>query len=148
MFCTYCQLRAGGAHCIRRETSVYRGALHFPRTSLHILGGDVAMHFLSILHPHGDLPHAQRLAEGVYWQCDLQVRGTMSLSTPPDTTTPPTPATYPFPHPTYYSLSPPCAVSLPTPPRTTLSFPRTQTHSLPHVLDVVHKHTHSHFLYL
>ena len=36
-------------------------------------GGDVAMHFLSILHPHGDLPHAQRIAPGVYWQCDLQV---------------------------------------------------------------------------
>ena len=36
-------------------------------------GGDVAMHFLNILHPYGHLPHAQRLQEGVYWQCDLQV---------------------------------------------------------------------------
>ena len=54
------------------SNTVREGLTAFEDNSVY-RGGDVAMHFLSILHPFGDLPHAQRLADGVYWQCDLQV---------------------------------------------------------------------------
>ena len=63
---------ASSLHGVGMSNSVREGLIAFEDNRVY-RGGDVAMHFLSILHPHGDLPHAQRLAEGVYWQCDLQV---------------------------------------------------------------------------